>query len=104
MGTHRRKWDFEEKLIVIRHAEELGVAQALRLHQVAPSTFYKWKEKYDLYGEAGLRRAYHRVDPEIKRLQVENFRLKQLLADKELALQVKDELLKKTTSTRNNGA
>lgn len=74
----------------------------MRQHQVAASTYYKWKEKYDLYGEEGLKQAYRQSDPELKRLQIENLRLKQLLADKELALQIKDELLKKTISRKRS--
>jgi hypothetical protein len=46
-----------------------------------------------------LKETYRRTDPELRRLQIENLRLNPWLAgiaDKELALQIKDELLKKT--------
>lgn len=96
MAGSQKKWTTQEKLLIIHEAERNGVLPTIRQHQLASSTYYKWKEKYDLYGEAGLKSSYERIDPELKRLQVENLRLKQLIADKELALQIKDELLKKT--------
>jgi transposase-like protein len=102
MASQRRKWSQEEKLFIIREVERCGLVQTMRQHQVAASTYYKWKEKYDLYGEEGLKQAYRQSDPELKRLQIENLRLKQLLADKELALQIKDELLKKTISRKRS--
>lgn len=102
MASQRKKWSLEEKLFIIHEVERIGLVQTIRLHQVAASTYYKWKEKYDLYGEAGLKQTSRGADPELRRLQVENLRLKQLLADKELALQIKDELLKKTTLRKKN--
>lgn len=102
MGSQRKKWSPQEKLFIIREVERCGLLETTRQHQIAASTYYKWKEKYDLYGEDGLKEAYRRIDPELKRLQIENLRLKQLLADKELALQIKDELLKKTILAKKN--
>ena len=100
MVKQRRKWTPEEKIFIIHEVEHNGLLQTIRLHQIAASTYYKWKEKYDLYGEAGLKQSYKRIDPELKHLQLENLRLKQLLAEKELALHIKDELLKKTMSKK----
>jgi len=102
MASQRKKWSQEEKLFIIREVERCGLVQTIRQHQIAASTYYKWKEKYDLHGEEGLQQIYRRTDPELKRLQIENLRLKQLLADKELALQIKDELLKKTISRKRS--
>jgi len=45
----------------------------------------------------GLKFGSKNVSPELKRLQLENQRLKELLADKELELKIKNELLKKTS-------
>jgi hypothetical protein len=39
----------------------------------------------------------------VKKLEDENRRLKELLADKELALRIKDDLLKKTLARRKSG-
>ena len=102
MTKQPKKWSPEEKLFIIHEVERHGLLQTIRQHQIAASTYYKWKEKYDLYGEEGLKQSYRKTDPELKRLQIENLRLKQLLAEKELALQIKDELLKKTISKKKN--
>lgn len=102
MGSSRRRWDIEKKLLILRQAEEIGVSRVLREHGVASSTYYKWRAKYDLYGEVGLRGNDKGIDEDVKRLKLENIQLKQLLAEKELALKVKDELLKKTLSTKKS--
>ena len=92
----RRKWPIADKLAVIKEAEQEGVTVTLRKHGIHYGTYYHWKQKHDLDGERGLASSGTHTDPEIKRLQLENLRLKQIIADKELALMVKDELLKKT--------
>jgi len=100
MSTKRR-WTTEEKLAILKEAEELGVTATIRKHGIYSKTFYQWKDRYQHQGVAGLQPVrQQRVDPHIKQLQDENRRLKELLAEKELALRIKDDLLKKTTSRR----
>ena len=53
-------------------------------------------------GQEGLK-PYQRVDPELRRLQLENLALKKLVAEKELVIAVKDELLKKTQFRERTG-
>lgn len=86
----------EEKLSILKEAEKLGVTPTIRKHGIFYATFYNWKEWFDLQGTEGLKFTHKRVDPELKALQLENQRLKQIIADKELALHIKEELLKKT--------
>ena len=95
----RRKWTATEKLAVIKEADQHGVTVTLRKHSIHYGTYYGWKQKLDLEGEKGLAASGSHTDPEVKRLQLENLRLKQIIADKELALMVKDELLKKSLQT-----
>ena len=79
-------------------AEVLGVVAACRRHGVDPSTYYIWKDRYESEGVEGLKpRGSKKEDPELKLLREENLRLKKLLAEKELMLEVKDELLKKVS-------
>jgi putative transposase len=91
-----RKWTIEEKLSILKEAEKLGVTPTIRKHRIFYATYYNWKEKFELQGAEGLKLIHRRVDPELKALQLENQRLKQIIAEKELALQIKEELLKKT--------
>lgn len=94
--SKRNKWSFKDKLGILKEAEQLGTTATIRKHGINYASYYNWKKKYEEGGEPALATEYQRVSPEIKKLQVENFRLKQLLADKELELQIKNALLKKT--------
>ncbi len=93
----RRKFTVEQKLAILKEAETEGVTQTLRKHNIYSNMLYAWKEQLETRGTEGLK-PYQRIDPEMKRLQQENLTLKKLLADKELAIAVKDALLKKVKS------
>jgi putative transposase len=93
----QRIWTAHQKLSIIKEAEQNGVTATIRKHEIYSNTFYSWKEKYELEGFEGLQAHRQRTDPEIKKLRLENERLKQILADKELELSIKGDLLKKTT-------
>ena len=92
-----RRWNKEEKLAILREAEQEGVLPTCRKYGIYPSTFYYWRRGYEKRGPDGLAPQYgkdwRRQAAELKR---ENERLKKLLAEKELALQLKDEMLKKS--------
>src|SRR5450631_1477565 len=93
----KRKWTAEEKLAIIKEADLNGITVTIRKHGIYAQTLYGWKEKYALEGKNGLTQPWRRTNPELKKLQVENQRLKQLVAEKELVIQIKDDLLKKTS-------
>ena len=46
---------------------------------------------------------HYKVDPEVKGPQKENQQLKEMLAERELALRIKEELLKKSTARKGTG-
>ena len=96
MSMEKRTFTKEEKLHLLKEASEQGVTATLEKHGIYPATFYSWKKKYDTMGEAGFR---HGMTPahlkEIKRLEKENKTLKELLAEKDLEMRLKDETLKK---------
>lgn len=96
MKRAKRTWTVEEKLSILKEAEEKGVVQTCRKHGVYQSLYYIWKEKFEQEGADGLKPQYvRRNEREIQRLKNENSRLKQILAEKELELQMKTEMLKK---------
>jgi hypothetical protein len=73
---------------------------------VSEHSYRRWKELLESGGvEAlrGKRPLREPVNAELAALQRENGQLKRLLADKELMLLVKDELLKKSASRTQNG-
>lgn len=51
------------------------------------SVYYKWKRQFEVYGEAAFDNKYYRTDPEVKRLESENLRLKKVLIEKELEIE-----------------
>ncbi len=96
MAQIKRTWSVEEKESILKDIEKTGVVEGCRKHGIYPTTYYSWLEKYKSSGIAGLVSiARKRSDKDAKKLKQENDRLKKLLAEKELELSIKDELLKK---------
>lgn len=91
-----KKFTKEEKLSIIKEAGLKGVKVTLSKYDLYPATYYYWKKKLTVYGESGLNhRTLKNYESEIKHLEKENEGLKILLAEKELAGKLKDEMLKK---------
>ena len=95
----RRSFSVEQKLEIIQEADQHGVTQTLRKHNLSHSVFLRWKHQFDQGGSASLKPQYRKVDPELKALQEENARLKKIIGNQALELEFKTELLKKTTPT-----
>jgi putative transposase len=93
----KKKWNKEEKLAILKEASEKGVEVTIRLHGIYPSTFYSWRRKMQLEGEAGFSdQARKRKDEAyIRQLEDEVGLLKQLLAERDIEVALRDELLKK---------
>ena len=93
----KRTFSKEEKLQILKEAEEQGVQITLRKHGVYNSTYYSWRKKYRLDGEAGITDTAERKKnrQRIEQLEDENGLLKQMLAERELRIALQDELLKK---------
>ncbi len=79
----------EEQIIVILKQAEAGmtVASLCRQHGMSDATFYKWRSKYGGLDVSEARR--------LKGLDEENQRLKRLVAEQALDIQVLKEVLKK---------
>lgn len=91
-----KKFTKAEKLAILKEAGANGVKVTLAKYDLYPATYYYWKKKLLVHGESGLNhRTLKNQESEIKRLEKENEALKILLAEKELAGKLKDELLKK---------
>lgn len=97
MGA-KRKFTPEEKLQILREAEQQGLELTLRKHNLARSLYYRWKNTFDSQGIDGLQPKYHRIDPAVRNLEKENERLRKIIANMALEIEVKTELLKKTQS------
>ncbi len=96
MGKSNRKFALEEKLQILREGENNGIEVTCRKYLISRSLYYVWKRKFDQHGPDGLLAQYHRLDPRIKALEKENARLRKIISQQALELEVKEELLKKT--------
>lgn len=72
---------------IVRASRAEGVAATARKHKISEQTLYLWRRKY------GGMEANQVV--ELKRLGQENVRLKKLLAERDLAIEVMQEIAAK---------
>ncbi len=79
----------EEQIIAILKEAEAGmpVAELVRKHGVCENTFYRWKAKYGGMEISDARR--------LKQLEEENRRLKRLVADQALDIQMLKDVAEK---------
>lgn len=92
----KRSFSAEQKMQILREAEEYGTTETCRKYEISNSLFYRWKGQFNARGIEGLQGNRSRVDPAVKELERENERLKKIIARQALELEVKSELLKKT--------
>ena len=100
MATNRRKFNEEQKLHILGEAGQEGITQTLRKYNISHSVFHRWKRQFNTGGSTGLKPQYNKADPEKKALEIENARLKKIIANQALELEFKTELLKKADSLR----
>ena len=96
MGRQRRSFSVEQKLQIIQEADQSGLMQTLRKHNLSHSVFLRWKRQFNTGGASLLKPQYQKTDPEVKALQEENARLKKIIGNQALELEFKTELLKKS--------
>ena len=80
----RNRFTDEQIVPALRDAEATTVVEAARKHRVAEQTMYRWRKRF-----AGMEVSDVR---ELKRLQDENARLKKLLAERDLEVEVMKEI------------
>ena len=92
----KRTFTKQEKLHILREAAEKGVKSTLEKHGIYPATYYGWRNKFNAMGVEGLS---HGMTPahlkRISKLEKENQKLKQIVAEKELENRLQADLLKK---------
>jgi len=86
----------EEKEKILLDIQRLGMVAGCRKYNLPSSLYYYWLEKYNAHGIEGLEdRRGKDMQAAVRKLEKENMILKELLAEKEMELKMKDELLKK---------
>jgi putative transposase len=86
----RRKFSDEEKLNVLLQAGQKGVSNILRHYNISYSVFARWKQSFQ---KKGLELNGPSTGDKV--LLEENLRLKKIIADQALSLEMKDEELKR---------
>lgn len=82
----------QQRLVILKEADENGVAVTVRKYGLAASMIYKWRDRL----AKGSHKTSREVEQELHRLKQEIRLLKELVAEKELTIRIKDSLLKKT--------
>jgi len=81
-----RKARFTEDQMVkiLREADKMPVAQVAKQHGISEQTLYVWRRRYGKLDAVDVK--------ELRSLQQENARLKKLLAERDLAIEVMKEI------------
>ena len=88
MAGRGKRYTEEQIIAILKEADAAPtVAEVLRRHGVAAHTYYRWKSKFSGMDVSEARR--------LKALEDENRRLKRIVADQTLNIQVLKELLGK---------
>ena len=84
MTLKRKRFTEEQILAAPRDAEATSIAEAARKHSVSEPSIHRWRKQY-----ADMEVSDQR---ELKRLKDENARLKKLLAERDLEVEVMKEI------------
>ena len=94
----KKQYTAEEKFLIIKEAASKGVVATCKKHNVDPTTYYAWKERYERDGIEGLVPLKRGPKPDVgrmRKIEKENAILKKLLAEKELVIDLQAEVIKK---------
>lgn len=88
-GGHRRKFTEHEKRAILGEAGERGVNIVLREQNLSYSVFAKWKAKFQAVKDQQPSKT--KILQQLRQLTIENERLRKIIANMALELQVKSE-------------
>jgi putative transposase len=77
----------EQMVAVIREADRDGVPAVAKRHKVSEQTLYTWRKRFGAFQPDDVRR--------LKQLEQENGRLKKLVAERDLEIEVMKEIAAK---------
>lgn len=88
MGNRGKRYSEEQIIAILKEAEAgVAVGEVLRRHGVSAHTYYRWKTKFAGMDVSDAKR--------LKQLEEENRRLKRIVADQLMNIEVLKELLGK---------
>ncbi len=83
-------------MAILKYSEEYGPAQAARQYGISQTILYKWRNRYEAEGTAGLEDKYtKRRNGREQELELEIRKLKELVAEQALELHMAKEVIKK---------
>ena len=96
MASRKRKFTDEQKLEILRQANEIGVIAVIRHHNLSYSVFSRWRELFMRHDKSnqGLHSGKN-AKSEFKQIMEDTTRLKKIIADQALELARRDEQLRK---------
>ena len=77
----------EQMVTILREADEKSVPEVAKKHGVSSQTIYGWRKHYGTLEPADVRR--------LRQLEQENGRLKKMVADRDLEIDVLKEITRK---------
>jgi len=80
----KSRFSEEQKVKMLREADKTSVAAVAKKHGLSAETLYKWRRNFGGMDVADAKR--------LKKLEVENARLKKLLAERDLEVEVMKEI------------
>jgi len=83
----KSRFSDEQVVAVLRETDRDPVATVAKRHGVSEQTIYTWRKRFGTFQADDVRR--------LKQLEVENARLKKLLAERDLELEVMKEIVAK---------
>ena len=98
----KRKFTEEQKLEILRQADEMGVITVIQNHKLSYSVFARWRDKFMENEKSKHKKTIrNNAKSELKQFMEENIRLKKIIADQALELERRNEELLKTTASFN---
>ena len=77
----------EQMVAIVRECDRDDVVAVAKRHKISAQTIYIWKKKFGAFNANEVRR--------LKQLEIENGRLKRILAERDLEIEVMKELAAK---------
>ncbi len=94
MASQKRKFTDDQKLEILKQANEMGVIAVIRNHNLSYSVFARWREKFMEKDKKELI-LKNKPKSKLKQFMEDNTRLKKIIAEQALELERKDEALRK---------
>ena len=83
----KSKFSDEQKVAILREADRTSVADAAAKHGISEQAIYTWRRRFGTLETADVKR--------LKSLEAENARLKKLVAERDLEIEVMKEIAAK---------